>query len=97
VLTADEMARFTHPERGGAFYLEGGKGPIRIRLTNYDSEKRAGRDYRVHPDHLPARKKAAQPAAPNVLRIKDARKERGTGRHVVIGNRKQQVINEGRG
>lgn len=52
VMEADEIARFCHPDRMNALYFEGGKGPLRVKLRNYDAENRAGRDYRVHPDHL---------------------------------------------
>ena len=51
VMTPGEIAKITHPERYVGLYFEGGADPLRVKLTNYDAEKRAGRDYRVHPDH----------------------------------------------
>lgn len=78
----DEIELITHPERKVGLYFEGGAQPRRVGLTNYDDEKRAGRDYRVHPrfakksDRLPREQGGQALAVENqgVVKLEDHRK-----------------------
>lgn len=77
LFTPDEIAKQTHPDRKCGLYFENGANPQKVGLVDYfeDGKRRAGRDYREHPDHARKPKKAA-PVAPasSVIAIEDHRR-----------------------
>jgi type IV secretion system protein VirD4 len=62
--TAADIAKQTHPDRDCALYLENGANVQKVLARHYfeDKKRRPGRDYRVHPDWAP-KKKRTRPGA----------------------------------
>lgn len=62
VFTPDEIAKQTHPDRECGIYFENGANAQKFAAIDYfkDKSRRAGRDYRVHPDHDPKKRKKQQ-------------------------------------
>lgn len=101
VLTLGEIAKITHPERKTGLYFEGGANPLRVSLRNYDEEFRAGRGYRVHPDHAKRRHRlpkagygqalAIESKNEGVVMLEDRRREQRKPRHVQPSKKRRAV------